>query len=393
MNGNRLRVMLDGRMLIGAFGGICRMVTRVAEELARMEEVEVILLCGDAPYPPFADRHNITLTTSSFSKSRRTAAKRLWWEMRQLPAIIQNSGADVFHATWNTGIPDGCPVPAVLTIHDLIPSRNPSTHFATRMQRWAHLHSLHSSVKNAGVITTVSDYAKQQVLDDLSISPEKVHTVHNGVDLSPIAPAIGNISSSPFVLYVGGHDTRKNTKALIGSMEQYWRTHDSAMELRMTGTFESLCDDARRAFDTCPFKDRIRFLGRLDDGELARQYASARALVFLSTDEGFGLPPLEAMGHGCPVIAANRASLPEVVSNGGILVDPDDCTAVADAIHMVNTNDDTRHRQITAGRRRATRFSWRNAALGFLEMYRIVLQGSEQSPRSLQKQSAAACVI
>ena len=130
--------------------------------------------------------------------------------------------------------------------------------------------------------------------------------------------------------------------------------------------------DAAAVFQGLPDDAPVRFLGTVDDVELSRQYASARAVLMLSTQEGFGLPVLEAMAHGCPVVVARRGALPEVVGDAGMLVGPSNALEAADAIHSICSRPSIRAEFIERGRRRAADFGWDRAADGMCRLYHAV---------------------
>jgi glycosyltransferase involved in cell wall biosynthesis len=138
-----------------------------------------------------------------------------------------------------------------------------------------------------------------------------------------------------------------------------------------------------------PHKAGVRFLGDLEDAELARQYAGARVLLMLSHDEGFGLPVLEAMAHGCPVVAAGNASLPEVVGDAGMLVDGDDPEAVGEAVHLLAWGSDCRGELIRRGSQRAREFGWDATASRMRGAYERALGEKVDSRRSLPGNLAA----
>jgi glycosyltransferase involved in cell wall biosynthesis len=145
------------------------------------------------------------------------------------------------------------------------------------------------------------------------------------------------------------------------------------LELHVTGNAANLSETAVAAYRRLNWPERVRFLGSIDDRELARQYASARLLLMLSRDEGFGLPVLEAMAYGCPVIAAARGSLPEVLGDAGILVNPEDADEVADAIRTLLNSPDRRAVLVDRARRRARAFAWEKAASRMVEVYHEAL--------------------
>ena len=115
------RVMIDARMLVGRFAGVARVVTRLVDELVRQGQIEVVALCGEVVYEPWRSRSDFEIVRSTFGCRDRSVPRRVLWEETRLPRIISAAGVDLFHATWNFGIPARCPVPSLLTIHDLIP--------------------------------------------------------------------------------------------------------------------------------------------------------------------------------------------------------------------------------------------------------------------------------
>lgn len=368
------RVMVDARMLVGRFSGVARFVTRLIDELSKLEDLEIVALCGCEVFTPWADRGDIEVVTSSFGRRDRTAVRRLWWEERNLRGLIRRARVDLFHATWNTGVPGFCPVPAVLTIHDLIPWSDPKAHFTTVFQRWSYRRAMRRSVRRASSITTVSDYVRRQVVTALNVEPWKVATVCNGVDMPSPDSARASPSSTPYALYVGGHEPRKNVAGVLRAMQRYRERFGDGLELRLTGHPASLSADATDVYRRLRDKPRVRFLGDIDDAELARHYSHARVLLMLSHDEGFGLPVLEAMAHGCPVVAASNASLPEVVGDAGLLVDADNPNAVCEAVRLLAEPSDRREEFIKRGRSRARAFGWDATAGRMREIYERVVR-------------------
>jgi len=379
----RLRVLIDARMLVGRFSGVGRVVTRLVDELVKQDDLRVVALCGTEPFQPWIGRSDIEVIPTTFGRSDRTAARRLLWEEVKLPGIIRRAGVDLFHATWNSGIPARCPVPAVLTVHDLIPCHNPKDHFATLIQRACYRYAVRASARRAAGVTTVSEYVRRDVLSRLRLDPNRVVAIPNGVDRPRSPLTQGTAADRPYVLYVGGHEPRKNLAAIFKAMQCYWERFDPSLELRLTGSVESLCSDAAPVLRRLPDDAPLRFLGTPADDELAGHYASARALLLLSHDEGFGLPVLEAMAHGCPVIAADKAALPEVVGDAGILVNPDDAQAVSAAIRRLFTSTNDRAELVRRGMVRARAFGWDVMADRIHQLYRTVLQESARSQRGI----------
>ncbi|MDO8630548.1 MAG: glycosyltransferase family 1 protein [Phycisphaerales bacterium] len=393
MTVRRLRVLIDARMLLGRFSGVARVVTRLVDTLARYDDLRIVALCGDEAYEPWSHRTDIDIIVSDFSRRDRSPIRRMLWEGTRLRGWIRRAGPDLFHAAWNHGVPARCPVPAILTIHDLIPWQEPQACFSNHLQLACYRHAIRTSARRASSITTVSAFTRRTVLERLRVEESCVSVVPNGVDQPPLisGPTPQRVQaerpSRPYVLYVGGHEDRKNVETILAAMESYWARFDSSLELRLTGAPDALSQPAAEVYRRIPGAAPIRFLGSPNDEELACQYASAGALLMLSRAEGFGLPVLEAMAHGCPVIAARAGALPEVIAEAGILVDPSDADAAAGAIRQVLTSSDLAQRLAQRGRDRASFFSWKITADAYRNLYRAAASGRPVAlgPRTQEK--------
>ena len=386
-----LRVMIDARVLIGPLSGVGRFVTRLVEELAAQGDVQVTALCARESYPPWRGRGDVKTVTCSFDRRDRAISRRLVWEELKLPGVVRRVSPDVFHATWNSGAPRGKKVPTVLTIHDLIPWHDGREHYPSRWHRLCHRLSIRASARRADIVTTVSNHVRTDLIRTLQLNPSRVVTVPNGVNApDPMAPP--PTPGQPYVLYVGGHERRKNVAAVFAAMDRYWAAFGRETELWLTGTSDALSPDAAAAYRNLRQKTAVRFLGVVDDAQLGPLYTGASALLLLSRSEGFGLPALEAMAHGCPVIAANASSLPEVVGNAGLLVDPADAAQTCEAIRRLLTDPALRDSLVRRGRERAGRFTWRGAARRMRDIYERAACGkiaAQRMPRALTSLNSA----
>ncbi len=372
----RPRVLIDARMLLGRFSGVARFVTRLVERLSGGRSIKVVALCGSEPYEPWVEREDIAVVVTSFDRQCRTPLKRAWWEQAILPTVIRNSGVDLFHATWNSGIPSRCPVPSVLTLHDLIPWNDPTKYFATAMQRMAYHYAIRSSVRRASATVAVSRYVRSQILETLGADPRCTLAIPNGVDAPEETSQELQRQTPAFALYVGGHEHRKNLEGVFHVLRVYREKYGQRLRLKLTGSAETLTPPAKKALAELPSDLHVEFVGHLTDEHLKELYRSASVLLFLSREEGFGLPVLEAMASGCPVIAAGRASIPEVVGEAGFLVDPDDYGQAAEALWGLMTDADLRRRMVDSGLARAAEFSWAETAKAYASVYERVLSNS-----------------
>jgi glycosyltransferase involved in cell wall biosynthesis len=388
-----MRVLIDGRMLLGRFSGVARMVTGIVDRLCLDPAVQVVVLCGNEAFRPWVGRPGIELLVSDFSRRHRTPAARLWWEENRLADWIERSGAALYHATWNHGIPANRPVPAILTVHDLIPWDAPALGLSGWIGRLAYRHSLRSAVRRADRIVTVSGHSATQLARRIGTDPAAIRVIYNGAEPRGVA-APGGGAERPYLLYVGGHEPRKNVESVFQAMQGLWDRTDADLGLHLTGDPDDLSEPARAAYGRLWHKDRVRFLGAPDDVVLAEQYSNAVALLLLSRAEGFGLPALEAMGYGCPVIAASCGSLPEIVGEAGLLVDPDRTEEAVDAVNRV-LNPAVAAEIIQKGRRRAAAFTWQRAAEAYaLEYLRLGGESRRgQFPPALATHECAAADV
>jgi glycosyltransferase involved in cell wall biosynthesis len=244
---------------------------------------------------------------------------------------------------------------SVLVIHDLAALRHPewySAQFATY-----HRHVLPLVARRARRLITPSEFSRRELADGLGIDPGRVAVVPNGVDerFSPSADA-GPVRRAygldkPYVLLVGTRIARKNLAALAKARR---RLDGLGMELVSAGSGRHWS----RGDDATP----VRALGYVGEHQLPGLYAGAAALAMPSLYEGFGLPVLEAMASGVPVVAASRAALPETCGGAALLVDPDEEEALAEALEKAATDDAVRAELVKAGLERASAFTWDRAA-------------------------------
>lgn len=390
MHTNEIRVLMDGRMFAGRFAGVGRVVAKLAQTIASRPGVRVQMLCGDGAMLPLELRGLVDVIRCDFTRGHLVPARRWSWEQRHLPRIVRDSGANLFHATWNSGVPALCPVVSVLTIHDLIPWNERRSGISGWLTSAAYRKATQASARHATVVTTVSETTRGEVISTLALPPEKVITVHNGADgLGAIAsegsgaprgesaaePLHSARAGTPYVLYVGGHEPRKNVAAVLRAMEQLWRRLDHPIELRLTGSRERLDDEAGAVMGRLSHPDRVRFLGDVPDDRLLPLYREAACMITMTLAEGFGLPVMEAMSLGCPVVCSDLPVFRELAGTAALMVDPRHSPDAAQAIHQLLNEHDLRTGLIDAGLRRAADFPWSAAADKMLAIYNRAIRG------------------
>jgi alpha-1,3-rhamnosyl/mannosyltransferase len=266
--------------------------------------------------------------------------------------------------------------PTVVTVHDLSWVRYPSMHPAERVASMESI--MPRVVREAAAILTDSEFVRGEVIAHFGVAADRVTAVPLGVspEYRPRTPdetrdalASLGLEHGRYALAVGTLEPRKNVAGCIAAYATLPAALRERFPLVVAGAKgwgdARLPDAARELVRT----KQLRFAGFVDAALLPALYAGARVFVYPSVYEGFGLPPLEAMACGVPVIVSRRASLPEVVGDAGALVEPDDEAAIARLLREL-LEDDARARALaTAGLARAARFSWRECALRTLEVY------------------------
>jgi glycosyltransferase involved in cell wall biosynthesis len=276
--------------------------------------------------------------------------------------LLGPRAADLFHGL-NQRLPRIGRGRAIATFHDLFVMTG---EYSTADFRARFTAQAREATARADAIIAVSAFTKQQVVDLLGFQADRIHVVRHGVH-PPAATA--PTPRENVVLNVGAVQSRKNISRLVDAFESL----DASWRLVLAGSFGYGADAIRARIDGSPVRDRISVLGYVDGAELARWYARASIFAFPSLDEGFGMPVLEAMSAGVPVITSNRSALPEVAGDAAILVDPHDIDALAAALRSLSKNPDLRDTLIAKGRERAQTFSWDKAVRETWDVYRTTL--------------------
>ena len=276
-------------------------------------------------------------------------------------------------------IPFATDLPTIITIHDLSHLRHPETHPGARVRELDR--KLPSAIDKAACILTVSDFTRREVIDAFGARPERIVTTPLGVDarffprtsdatrafLAPLALAHGR-----YFLAVGTLEPRKNITTTLNAHARLPQRVRAAYPLVVAGMSGWLNDGISRQLESARARGDVRLLGHVGDEQLPLLYAGAAMLAYPSLYEGFGLPPLEAMASGVPVAVSNRASLPEVVGDAGILVEPHDVEALTSA--MLRTVEDQAFADDLAARgiARAKTFTWARCAALTMECWEQV---------------------
>jgi glycosyltransferase involved in cell wall biosynthesis len=303
--------------------------------------------------------------------ARRIPFPRAWTHIRLSAALVQDR-PDVLFVPAHV-LPAVCPVPALVTIHDLGYRYFPEAHSKSRYL--ALEASTWFSSRYADRIIAISEATKRDLMGFYGVSGRKITVVYHGYDKryhqrteEEILPAIAKYGlERPYFLHVGTLQPRKNIIRLVEAFDRF-KERGRPHQIALVGKKGWLYDSIASAVQKSTSAECIVQPGYVDAQDLPALVDGAEALIIPSLYEGFGLPALEAMASGTPVIASNSSSLPEVVGDAGLLVDPTDVSAIAAAMESVAASADLRAELRAKGRARATTFSWERCARETLEV-------------------------
>lgn len=265
----------------------------------------------------------------------------------------------------------------IFTVHDITPLIDSKEHPIHRVLSYKLL--LPRTLKTADKIIAVSNSTKKDLINYFNIPEEKIRVILNAADekFKPLSDKEVKEAKQkyslnfPFILYVGTLEPRKNIPSLIKAFYKL-KKKNLQYKLVITGKKGWKYKEIFETIDKLNLQNDVVFTGYVADEDLPALYNAADLFVYPSIYEGFGLPPLEAMACGTPVITSNTSSLPEVVGDAGIMIDPPDVDGLADAMHEVLTNEGLREDMIKKGLERAKMFSWEKCARETLEVYEEV---------------------
>lgn len=378
-----MRIGLDARFLTHPQpGGYKTYISHLAPALARVDGENEYVLYTDRP----AEAHLFAGTENFRLRPLPGTAPLVGVPFREqflLPLGMARDGVSMMHFP-STTAPLLANCPFVITVHDMIWHSSPpfSRTSPRRMAMWLYTRTLPLLViRRAGAILTISQAAKEEIVRHLGIEAENVHVVY--LAASPLYQAEHDVGDkrrirrrfgldAPFILAIGSADPRKNVSRLIKAYTSLGNDLQRRYALAIVWTHSLLQSRAAALVEELGVQDRVHFLQGVSDEDLARLYRSATLFVFPSLYEGFGLPPLEAMACGTPVVAGDNSSIPEAVGDAAVRVDSRDVEALASAMARVLADSELRGELRARGLAHARTFSWDRCARETLDVYRSV---------------------
>jgi glycosyltransferase involved in cell wall biosynthesis len=307
-----------------------------------------------------------------------------WWEQFKLPKIAKSYTCDILHCTSNTA-PYSTRIPIITTLHDIIYMEGSLLKLlmnkASLYQKFGNIYRriiVSKVVKNSKRLITVSNFEKQNIINYFKLKNKEIQTVHNGVNKTFTAISnTGHIAKvkakyelpEKYMLHISNKDPRKNTIKVLKAFNEYLKKTTNNCKLLMLG-----CNDVDlkimlnqiRAMD---LYEHIILTGYVSDEDLPILYQLSQLFLFPSLREGFGIPIIEAMACGVPVITSNTSSMPEVAGNAAHLINPNQTKEIYQGMLKIMSNERYKNELIQRGLKRSEQFSWRKMASQVLEQY------------------------
>jgi glycosyltransferase involved in cell wall biosynthesis len=371
MGKNIMRIGFDGTPLQYTRSGVGIYVEQLLNHLPQARPEWDYLLYTNKPFDQ-SDIPHVRPFAGYFPHSR-------WvWEQFRLPRIIAQSRVDLCHFM-NNSAPWATHLPYVLTIHDASLFLYRQYHPRSRLLALRLL--LPQAARRAQAIITVSNASRQELINVLQVSPSKVHVVHNAAScqFQPLVDEIGRTHlqqkhglPAQFVLYVGTIEPRKNLRRLIAAFGRVQTAHPHCHMVLAGPQGWLMNGDLEQEINKANLAGKVHYLGFVPAADLPGLYSLATLFAFPSLHEGFGLPILEAMACGTPVLTSNRSAMPEVSGTAAYLVDPHSVDSIADGLDKLLSSADQRAWYAEQGLARAQQFSWEKTARETAAVYEQV---------------------
>lgn len=285
------------------------------------------------------------------------------------PKVGKISGADLIFSPHFNFLEKG-DTPRVITFHDLSFLHHPYF-FSWKQRAWHWLQNCRLQARRAEKIIAVSEFTRSDLVNTLGVPAEKIEIIYSGISEDfKIIDRFQPLIAEPFILYLGTIEPRKNIIALIRAFNLVKADSNfKNFKLILAGRKGWLYDNILREAHRSPYRTDIVFWGSVSHEEKIQLYNAAKVFVYPSFFEGFGFPPLEAQACGCPVIVADRTSLPEILGQSAIFLDPWRIGDLAGAIKKSVSDSVLRRSLISAGLKNAKRFSWKDTAAKTLRLF------------------------
>ncbi len=329
-------------------------------------------MAGDVSYPG---------TINNFCRiPRRFTA--LWWKFGWPSIDFYLTQTDIYHSL-HIQIPPTKMIKTILTVHDCRFLALPNLYSQQEVENYKNQMAI--SLARVDMVTTVSEFTRKEILNYFSFPEDRIRVIQNGFNSSCMGKNYGQEEENTFIernnipqaylLYIGSLDPRKNLKRLIEAIARCKKETPDFPDLAVAGISQQQWINSNLAISAkeLGLTDHVHLCGVVEKSILFGLIKNALALCYPSLYEGFGFPPLEAMSLGVPVLAGDCSAIPEVTGNAACLVDPMSVDRIAEGLNKIVFDNDYRQTLIESGYQQVKRFSWRQAAAEYTDLYKEVL--------------------
>ncbi len=378
MNNKPLRVAWDNSLARRNLTGTGVYASQLIHELSSQPELQLKVFGG---WDPSQRKRGVYGNQGILARAYR-AITGLFWSHLYFPYALRKERFDLLHSPAFV-VPFACPCPSVVTILDLSFLAFPNQ-FERRWQTYVKT-MMPSTLRTVSGVICISEHSKQELIRSYKISPDRVHVVHCGIDHERFRPGIAMDRdwarsvglNRDYVLHVGTLSQRKNIPLLLRAVALLRsRNKFQGLQLVLAGPELAVLQGGSEIHETIQslgLQDIVVLTGHVSDERLPGLYAQAKMLAMPSLYEGFGLPVVESMAAGAPVVASNTSSFPEVAGDAALLVPPTDEHAFAQAMDDILSNASMAEELRRKGLAQSSRFSWRRSAIETINVYRRVV--------------------
>jgi alpha-1,3-rhamnosyl/mannosyltransferase len=369
-----LRFLLDGTVLQYPFSGIAKATLGLYAACKEVDPSTEVVVAHRAPLAALPSFACVPVRVPFPTGDAR-------WRQTAIPLVALSVGHDVLHFPWNGHVPRFMArrAPVVATVNDVLPLDIPG-YFPHPRDESAYRRRIQSDLNRADLVTTISHYSRRRIVEEFRVAADPC-VILLGVSQSktpetqePESATMAHTSHAntpaedqPFFLFSGGFDPRKRVELAIAAVCELWDLHQLRIPLVVVGEVRLYSPELERRFLRGTQMGAVRALGYVSDAKLRQLYSRATAMIYPSRFEGFGLPPLEAMAEGCPVITCRSTAIPEICGDAALYLDPtNELDSMVETLNRVATDEACRQALAEAGRLRARQFSWSTAAQTYL---------------------------
>lgn len=363
-----MKIAVNTRMLLkGKMEGIGYFTYESFRRIVKAHPEHEFVFIFDRPYDEsFIFSENITPVVAS-PPARHPLLWYLWYE-HSLPRVFKKTKADLFIGT-DGYLSVASKIKTLSVFHDINFEHYPED--VPFFNRLFYRHYFPIYAQTAARIAAVSEFTKNDVVEKYKIDARKIDLVYNGVSEQFIPLSADEIiqvrnkftQGQPYFLFVGSLHQRKNISNMLKAFDEYKKSASSPVKMVLAGAKRWWTDEMEMTLEQMQFKSDVIFTGRVNFDDLCRITAGALAMTYVSTFEGFGIPIIEAMRSGVPVITSNVTSMPEVAGNAALLCDPFSVSSIAESMMKIANDEQLRKTLIEAGLKRQNDFSWDKTAV------------------------------